>query len=51
MDEPGSRLAVAAPVSADLLLNCEVPAMDPSDTSWDGTDDGQRSKDPLLAQS
>ena len=28
MGEPAPRLAVAAPVSADLLLTCDVPAMD-----------------------
>src|ERR1039457_6091064 len=32
---------------ADLLLTCDVPAVDLSGTSWDGTDDGERSKRPV----
>ena len=51
-DKPAVQLAGAAPVSADLLLTWDVPAVDLSYTSRDGTDNGERSKgDPLPAQS
>jgi hypothetical protein len=50
-DEPrppaGRCGAAAAPVSADLSLTCDVPAVDLSRTSRDGTDDGERSKGPV----
>src|ERR1700730_3751900 len=36
---------------ADLLLTCDVPAVDLSGTSWDGTDDGERSKSPHYLRS
>ena len=39
--------AAAAPVSADLSLTCDVPAVDLSRTSRDGTADGERSKGPV----
>jgi hypothetical protein len=39
--------AAAAPVSADLSLTCDVPAVDLSRISRDGTDDGERSKGPV----
>jgi len=41
---PASR---CAPVSADLLLTWDVPAVDLSCTSRDGTDDAERSKRPV----
>jgi len=48
----GRRQAGAAqqqrqPVSPDLSLTCDVPAVDLSCTSRAGTDDGERSKGPV----
>jgi hypothetical protein len=44
-DKPASSWS--APVSAGLLLTWDVPAVDLSCTSRDGTDDGERSKGPV----
>jgi hypothetical protein len=45
--ETSFQLAGAAPVSADLPLTWDVPTVDLSYTSRDGTDNGERSKGPV----